>query len=152
MVLERYDYEIGKSYKQYEFYSTGPNGNIRKIIMYRYLGRWEGIDYYNLGFGDYDERVKKVNDLSISDNQDMEKVLATVAFTTLTFFTHFPGCKIIAEGSTPGRTRLYQMGISKHHKTISEIFDIQGLTHNEGWIEFKRGRNYLAFSITEKKK
>jgi hypothetical protein len=140
MLLERYDYEIGNSFQQYDFYSEGPKGKIRKAVLYSFLGAIDGIDYYNLGFGDYDESKKNINDLSVSDNKDRDRVLATVAVTALEFTSHFPGCKIVAEGSTPARTRLYQMGIAKHYAEIVELFDIQGLTEKIGWVPFKRGR------------
>lgn len=150
MLLERYEYEIGSSFQQYDFYSEGPKGKIKKAILYSFLGTLDGADYYNLGFGDYDKNEKGINDLSISDNKDRDKVLATVAVATLEFTSHFPGCKIVAEGSTPARTRLYQMGITKYYTEIAGLFDIQGLTEGSGWVPFKTGQNYLAFLIARK--
>lgn len=150
MLLERYDYEIGNSFQQYDFYSEGPKGKIKKIILYSFIGAREGVSYYNLGFGDYNERQKGIDDLSISDNKDRERVLATVAITTLEFSSHFRGCKIVAEGSTPARTRLYQMGIAKHFAEINEMFEIQGLTEESGWVPFRPGENFLAFLIARK--
>lgn len=150
MLLERYDYEIGSSFQQYDFYSEGPRGKIKKSILYTFIGKREGVDYYNLGFGDYNEKGRNINDLSISNNMDRDKVLATVAVTTLEFTRYFPGCKIVAKGSTPARTRLYQMGIAKYYAEISKIFDIQGLTKKNGWVSFTAWENYLALLITRK--
>jgi hypothetical protein len=150
MLLERYEYEIGSSFQQYDFYSEGPKGKIRKAVLYSFLGTVDGADYYNLGFGDYDEKGKNINDLSVSDNKDRDRVLATVAVTALEFTNHFPGCKIVAEGSTPSRTRLYQMGVAKNYAEITELFDIQGLTEKSGWVPFKAGENYLALLVARK--
>ena len=151
MLLERYEYEIGKSYKQYDFYSEGPNGRIRKIVFYSHFGRSDGIDYYNLGFGDYDEQKMKMNDLSISNNNDREKILSTVAMTAIDFTDHYPGCRIVFQGSTGARTRLYQMGIAKYFKEMSQEFDVQGLTEKEGWeSSFRIGVNYLGFLAQRK--
>lgn len=73
-----------------------------------------------------------------------------VRMTTLEFTSHYPDCKIVATGSTPTRTRLYQMGIAKHYKEISEMFDIQGLTEKSGWQPFTSGENYLALLVSRK--
>jgi len=150
MLLDRYKYEVGASCQQYDFYSEGPKGSIRKAILYTFIGTWDGNDYYNLGFGDYNEEGKTINDLSVSNNDDRDKILATVAITTLEFTSHFPGCKIVAAGSTAARTRLYQMGIAKYYQEISEMFDIQGLTKDSGWQSFRSGENYLALLVCRK--
>ena len=121
------------------------------MVLYTSIGVRDGINYYNLGFGDYDEKEQIVNDLSVSNNEDRDKILATVAMTTLEFTDHFPGTSIVAEGSTPARTRLYQMGIAQHYRDISELFDIQGLVEERGWVDFTPGQNYLAFLITRKR-
>ena len=149
MQLSGYEYEAKRSYRQYEFYSEGPKGRIKKTILYEFMGIKDGINLYNLGFGDYSEG-NGINDLSISDNKDRDKVLATVAYTALEFTNYYPNCKIFAKGSTPARTRLYQMGIAKHQSEISEIFDIQGSIDQFLWEPFKIGRNYLAFLAQRK--
>jgi hypothetical protein len=63
MLLDRYEYEVGVPFHQYDFYSDGPKGKIRKAILYTFIGTRDGDDYYNLGFGDYNEDQKTVNDL-----------------------------------------------------------------------------------------
>ena len=150
MLLDRYVYEVRVPFQQYDFYSEGPKGKIRKAILYTFLETRNGNDYYNLGFGDYNEDKRAINDLSVSNNRDRDKILATVAMTTLEFTSHYPDCKIVATGSTPTRTRLYQMGIAKHYKEISEMFDIQGLTEKSGWQPFTSGENYLALLVSRK--
>ncbi len=85
-----------------------------------------------------------VNDLIVSENQDRDKILATVAATAVEFTRTIRKCRLTIRGSTPARTRLYQMKIAAHYPDISELFDIQGETKN-GWGKFKTGENYLAF-------
>lgn len=46
----------------------------------------EGV--FNLAFGDYDENTKSINDLSVTNNGDSLKVLATVASTVYAFLTN----------------------------------------------------------------
>jgi hypothetical protein len=149
MLLDRYNYEVSKSFLRYNFYSEGPRGRIKKAVLYGLLGARKGVDHYNLAFGDYDHNMEIIDDLSISNNGDRDKILATVAFTVIEFAGHFPGCKIVAGGSTPARTRLYQMGIAKYYKEISVLFDIQGLTENDDWVSFKTRENYKAILVSQ---
>ena len=129
----------------YEFYSEGPNGRIKKVVEYFRLEEWEA-EVFNLAFGDWDEENNRINDLSISNNADREKVLATVAATVTDFMVNNPDAIIIASGSTASRTRLYQMGITKILDEIDQAFEIQGYTNNS-WKPFLKGVNYSAFLL-----
>jgi hypothetical protein len=101
----------------YVFFSEGPRGSIQKGIIYSPLEK----DLFNLGFGDWSKERLELDDFSRSNNGDRDKVLATVAFTALDFTNQFPNAQIVVEGSTPARTRLYQMSIAvnllihRHH-------------------------------------
>ncbi|MDP9076725.1 MAG: hypothetical protein M3O71_04815 [Bacteroidota bacterium] len=67
----------------YEFFSDGPNGKIRKVVQFQQVSGNE--DIYNLGFGDFNAELNEVDDLSISNNLDTQKILATVANTVIDF-------------------------------------------------------------------
>jgi hypothetical protein len=95
-------------------------------------------------FGDFDPKSGKISDLTVSDNKDREKVLSTVAATAMEFTDLVRKCRLIVTGSTPSRTRLYQMKIFAHYDDISELFDIQGQTE-KGWVRFKKGEKYVRF-------
>jgi len=55
----------------------------------------------------------------------------------------------MAKGSTPSRTRLYQMGISEFWDEIQGIFEVKGY-HGNNWEAFRKGKNYEAFFIFKK--
>jgi hypothetical protein len=129
----------------YEFYSEGPNGSIKKVVEYYRLQELE-TEVFNLAFGDWDEDKNRINDLSITNNADREKVLATVAATVADFIKDHPDAIIIATGSTSSRTRLYQMGIAKLWDEIRQHFEIQGYI-NDTWRPFQKGVNYSAFLL-----
>ena len=150
MLLERYECKVNRNFHRYIFFSKGPKGIIRKRVVYQFFGTFDGKDHYNLSFGDYDEKTDTVNDLSISNNQDRDKILATVAFTAIEFINHVPACRLFVKGSTLSRTRLYQMAIAKYYHEINKIFKIQGFSEPEGWTDFTPGKNYLAFLIIPK--
>lgn len=106
-------------------------------------------EVYNLAFGDWDENNHCINDLAASNNGDRDKVLATVASTVVSFMNEHPLAIIHAIGSTPSRTRLYQMGIAKMWDQISLLFEIQGYV-NFTWQPFQKGVNFDAFLLRAK--
>jgi len=106
---------------------------------------------FNLGFGDYDKTTGAIDDLSITDNGDSLKVLATVASTVYAFTDKYPESWIFATGSTSARTRLYRMGITNNIADIQTDFMVFGLRRVDNeWEEFIVGEDYDAFLITKK--
>jgi hypothetical protein len=148
MHLDRYSVFANTDHKYYEFYSEGPKGRIKKVIYYQPL-KHLGENFFNLAFGDWIEGEKRVDDKITTNNNDRQKILATVASTAFEFINHYPGAIIYVEGSTPSRTRLYQMGISAYWREISEEVEIFGFML-EDWEPFHPGRNYEAFAVKVK--
>jgi len=145
MQLEKYSVETSDDYKYYEFYSEGPKGKIKKVIYYQKL-KHLGDNFFNLAFGDWIENEKRVDDRIITNNNDRQKILATVASTIVEFLKHYPDAFIYVEGSTLSRTRLYQMGISAYWQEIVKEFLVYGYRSGD-WEAFTPGYNYEAFSV-----
>ncbi|MFL5744484.1 MAG: DUF6934 family protein, partial [Niastella sp.] len=124
MTINHYDYLVSEDKFNYEFLSEGPKGKIRKVVFFTCINQ-ENFSF-NLAFGDLDENGI-FNDLIVSNNHDAEKVLATVARAVISFTNLYPKAIIYAEGSTPSRTRRYQMGINKFWKEIVLDFYVYGL-------------------------
>ena len=143
----KYNYRSESSLQFYEFISEGPKGLIKKMVIYT---ETTTENVYNLGFGDYDESTNKINDLSIINNGDSLKVLATVASTVYAFTERHPNSWILATGSTSVRTRLYRMGITNNLTEIEADFIVFGYTKNEEWEKFVVGEDYEAFLLTKK--
>ena len=141
MRIERYDVTISTDQSEYRFVSEGRHGRILKKVRFTPI-RSSGI--YNLGFGDVDPETGLVSDVRISDNGDTQKVLATVASIALDFLKRNPKATLYAEGSTPSRTRLYRMGLTRHLDEISQVLHVAGRT-DEGWEVFQSGKKYNAF-------
>jgi len=148
MTLERYNYTIGKDGCRYEFFSEGPKGIIKKVVLFDEFTELEE-NAFNLAFGDWDEVNNKINDHVTSNNMDMKKVLATVAGTVLHFTEHHPHAIIFAIGSSPAPTRLYQISIVMSLWEISNLFDLKGFRNGQ-WTRFKKGKNYEAFLLKRK--
>ncbi|MDP4251557.1 MAG: hypothetical protein Q8918_15745 [Bacteroidota bacterium] len=150
MNIEKYPYASKRNHKTFLFKSVGPKGTIKKIVSFRLINeQYQNI--YNLSFGDQGKTKSAFNDRVVSNNGDRTKVLATVALTVREFFKHFPNAIAYMRGSTPSRTRLYQMEISAHLMEIYEFFDIYGINYGKP-EKFRTGTNYEAFLILLNKK
>lgn len=125
MKLEHYEIETENSFTGFKFISVGRNGIIEKMIQFQ---KTKQKDFYNLAFGDIIAPSNEMDDLNISINGDTEKVLATVVRAVYIFFNHYSNALVYASGSTPSRTRLYQMGISKYLQEWTSHFNIVGET------------------------
>jgi len=145
MNLEKYSVVTDDEHLTYEFLSQGSKGTIKKIVFYQEIED----NVFNLAFGDWDEASQKINDKVRSNNDDRNKVLATVASTVIDFIKYHPDASIFAQGNTPGRTRLYQMGILTSWHEISKLFDIQG-NFKGTWEAFEENKNYQAFLLNAK--
>ncbi|WP_257670910.1 DUF6934 family protein, partial [Parapedobacter tibetensis] len=144
MNLEKYTYRSNASHLDFEFESKGPNGKITKVARFSPQNA-NGVTYFNLGFGDLNENGQ-VDDLSKSNNSDRDKILATIASIVLEFTSHFPDVMVYAQGSTPSRTRLYQMGIAANWDKIKSIMDVYGYVNGQ-WQRFEKQVNYQAFLV-----
>jgi len=146
MKYEKYHIETSSSFLKFEFISKGPKGNIKKQVIFK---QTDNPDVYNLGFGDIDPDTGEISDMAITNNNDSQKVLATVALTGLSFFEKHPGKFIFAIGSTKSRTRLYRIGLSTNLEEIQKDFEIFGYQGNS-WESFEKERDYEAFHIRKK--
>ncbi|GGB08153.1 DUF6934 family protein [Puia dinghuensis] len=146
MNLERYELKAESSFMLFEFVSEGPKGKIPKLVEF---GETNLKGLYNLAFGDVDTATGMINDSIVSNNNDSEKVLATVVATVYAFTDKYPDAWIYATGSTKSRTRLYRIGLTKYIVQIEEDFDLYGQKMEE-WELFKKGVEYSAFLVKRK--
>jgi hypothetical protein len=142
MKLEKYSFNVANE-TRYDFYSEGPKGKIKKVVIFSEMAGW-GLNIFNLGFGDWNEASQDIDDLITTDNNDREKVLATVAEAMYHFVNLHPNAIIFIKGSTPSRTRLYQIAINLFLEELTVDFRIYGF-YNESWESFSKGKNYEAF-------
>lgn len=148
MNLEKYLYTVSASALEYTFTSIGPHGRIKKIVRY-YRERMGFFSYLSLVFGNVIEGAPEVDTLSVSNNGDRDKLLATVAATVFEVTARYPEIFVIAKGSTRARTRLYQIGVFGHFGLIAPLFVVFGL-RNGRWRPARRNINYEAFAVIRK--
>lgn len=108
---------------EFKFISEGPKGKIQKVVQFIATSD-AGI--YNLAFGDLlpnggvDDHIK-------DDNQDRNKILATVAATIYEFTARYPEKMVFFTGSTLGRTRLYRIALTTNSRELEEDYEIYGV-------------------------
>lgn len=121
MNLDHYEYRVSKNFLEYLFCSEGSK-----------------------------KSADKINDASVSNNNDTERILFTIAAIILDFIHRYPDAIIYAKGSTAARTRLYQIKINKYWQIIQDIFELYGYLEHEGFTPFKLNKNYSAFVARKK--
>jgi hypothetical protein len=146
MLNDHYDVDISSDFLTFEFESVGSKGRITKVVRYTEINV---RGFYNLGFGDKDPVTGYISDLTVTNNADSQKVLATVASTLYVFVDHYLEATIIATGSTDVRTRLYRMGITNNLQAVEMDFIVLGLT-DKGWERFSKNVTYGAFLVRRK--
>jgi hypothetical protein len=146
MNMPHYNYAT-KDFRQFEFVSRGPKGAIKKLVAYTKIQ--DDPIMYNLAFGDENPKTRLLDDSVKSNNEDRDKVLATVANTIINFSDHYGNHLIYATGSSPARTRLYQMSIAAMIDKINKDFDVYGVKDLVAY-PFQKNVNYDAFVVKRK--
>jgi hypothetical protein len=146
MQQERYALRASPDFYVFAFTSEGPQGEKKKIIQFSEM---DEAGVYNLAFGDWNPIAQKLEDRVVSNNGDRERILATVVAAVYLFTNINPDCRIFFSGSTPARTRLYQMGITKYVQQALADFEIWG-NKDSNWENFQVNVMYNAFLIRRK--
>jgi hypothetical protein len=122
MNLEGYDVIYSSDHFEYEFYSEGPKGRIRKRVRFQPFSNNAG-NFFNLVFGDANETGEIIDDSVVSNNADTDKIFATIAYIVLHFTNIFPNAEIYAEGSTashpPTPSQTYTHHTPQNHSASS---------------------------------
>lgn len=126
----------------YYFESRSEDRTIPKAVQFEKIG----ADIYNLGFGDLYEGYD-FNDLVISNNGDMRKVMATVVQIVIVFLGAYPDQQVYFTGSSPSRTRLYRAILNREAEHWSDVFDIKGIMKGKP-EPFQKSVHYEAFLIS----
>lgn len=148
MKQKHYKYLRDEECLWFEFESVSEQKTVKKVVVYTPFG--DNSDIFNLGLVDA-LSDGSYSDKSVTNNDDMEKVMATVIRTLLRFFEKYPTKMVYIEGSTAERTRLYRIIISRELSAIEELFAIYGLLDSLS-EPFQKNQNYDAFVIALKNK
>ena len=142
-----YEFSVSDDATFYEFDSIGEKRVVHKQVKFS-----PGFipDFYWLAL------VDLLDDGSVSDSSrpnqgDVERVLATVLQTMLTFFKQYPTASVAFAGSTESRTRLYNIAIIRELNNARDTFTIQG--YIDGKFEvYSPNKAYTGFAVSLKKR
>ncbi len=128
---------------RYLFESKGPKGVILKLIVFTQI---EG-NLWNLGFGDM--KKGQLDSTIITNNQDVRRVLNTVARAIYLFTENYPERIVRISPLDSKRAKLYNLVFQRRHFEIVEQFDAFGWRGNERSV-YSPGNFYEAFEIHRK--
>lgn len=146
MKQKHYKYIRDEDCLWFEFDSVSEHKTVKKVVSYTPFQ--DNPELFNLALADAFPDGS-FSDKSVTNNDDMEKVMATVIQTLLRFFEKYPTKMIYVEGSTVERTRLYRIIISRELTEIEEIFAIYGISSSKA-EQFQKNQHYEAFVIALK--
>lgn len=139
-----YDFKILDNAFRYDFVSIGKT-TINKTIIYQ---KTTIDNLYSLSMGDL-LKNGTVDFETRSNNGDRDTILATIIQTLQEFLQKYPEASVGFTGSSPARTRTYQILINREWNEISKKFVVEGLDSN-GLEEFISNKNYEGFVISLK--
>lgn len=139
---------LNSDHNIFEFTSTGPRGDIKKIVIIAPTSR---SGYFNLGFGDLYPDSSQPNDKVVTDNGDRDKILATIAQIVDRYTARYPRHCLYLRGSNKARSRLYRMAINANLAELSAKYEIQGAFDDEEPVPFKPNVPFDVFLIKRKK-
>ncbi len=127
----------------FSFHSEGVQGKILKIIIFTLQedGKW------NLAFGDW--RNKKVDDKVMSNNEDVVKVIGTVAKAAYKFFENHPDATLEIKPIDEKRRKLYNIVFQRHFYEIVPNFQIMGFIGKQKEI-YSPEKLYDSFELSVK--
>jgi hypothetical protein len=131
----------------FDFISVGKYGSIPKRIAFIPTA----LPYvFNLAFGNIKDD-DSIDDTSVSDNGDRNKILATIANVVDQYTYKYPERLIYFRGSTKERTRLYRMAVGLNLEELTEKFEIYvEVDKEDDFVMFQKNMEISAFLIKRK--
>lgn len=131
------------------FTSEGPKGKINKLVRFARSGN---PDILNLSFGNLKENGV-IDDEAIDNNDDRDKIIATIIAIVKDFTLRNPDKFIFFSGRTPSRTRLFRIILWKYIESIRKDFHVYGVINENNKlmrVPFIKNVNYFGFLIKRK--
>lgn len=146
MNYPNYLFHSNLSSTEFFFESIGSKGIINKVVAFQ---QTSVATIYNLGLADYDPTTGEIDDTIITDNGDMEKILATIFQIVLYYLSINPNHIVYFSGNSPSRTRLYRIAINHSLNELTVLVDVLGVINSQP-EPFTANRAYDGFLIRKK--
>lgn len=140
--MDEYTFTGNSDRDLFFFLSVGPKGQIPKLVRFDNVGL-----YYNLALGDIQEDGT-INFTAPTNNDDILKVLNTVAAIIDDFSAAHPGQDIFITGSDDQRTNVYHWRIKRRLQSSHKKFGLMGRKGDlYPWEPFNESESYAAFLV-----
>ena len=143
----------------YLFISEGPKGKIIKAVkLSKVRQKRFTSSIYNLGFGDWNDSIGEIDDMSRSNNSDILKILDTVFTIAIRFLEEKSGRVIGFQGSIDSKSILsgknqrniaYRRMIEQNWDLIKDNYLVFGIKDGE-IIPYEYGVGYDGFLVKKK--
>jgi hypothetical protein len=145
MIEETYPYFPIKDKLIFGFFSEGVKGVFFKVIIFTLEedGKW------NLAFGDWENN--DLDDKVMTNNQDVVRVIGTVAKVTYVFFANYPNAVVIIKPVDEKRKKLYNIVFRRHYEVIKNDFNIIAFVGDESEV-YAPNKMYDIFELSLKSK
>ena len=140
MIDEHYPYWPSGQMTYFMFKSMGPKGTIHKIVRFSHVQDdvWNG----DLKHGEIDFKAN-------SNNQDIAKVIGTVAKLARAFLETYPERTIQIVPADEKRRQFYNIVIQRHWQDFDGLFLVLGLC-NDDWEPVSFDKAYDEFRVSLK--
>ena len=146
MKYESYDIVTrAKDLSSFDFMSKS---NYRSYLMRIAFVPTRNAKVFQLIFGNL-VAENEIDDISVNDNGDRNKILATIADAVNKYTKRYPARWIYFAGSSKSRTRLYRLAIGLNLEELSLTFDIYARTPN-GMVPFSKNMEATEFYVRRK--
>jgi hypothetical protein len=144
MVKNAYPLRQNDDATQFVFFSEGSKGRVMKAVIISPYDR----NRWNLAFGDV-QPDGEIDDIVMTNNNDVAKVIGTVAQAALLFSERHPECSLVIYPVDEKRKRLYNLVFQRRFKEIQAIFEILGKQKGL-WKPYSPKLEFDAFELFRK--
>lgn len=140
-----YPFTLAKSEFRYEFKSISSEKEVQKVVL---ITQTQTPQIFNLALVDIlDDGT--MSDVSVTNNDDLKTVLATVIKIIEDFLDKNKGCFVLFKGSDKRRQRLYRIVINREYSLIIQKFQLWGISNND-LVEFSKNQDMDFYLIGKK--
>jgi hypothetical protein len=139
-----YPYQASEDYLSFTFQSISEKRIVRKKAEFLLISD----DLCNFAFGDLTDK-NQIDDRAVTDNKDMNMVLATIIQILLEFLETHKNKAVYFQGSTTSRTRMYQIILRKEKPNWENKLIVYGIFNDE-IMPYETDFAFDAFIVKQK--
>jgi hypothetical protein len=141
-----YPFESNRSEFTYHFESVSEHKTVQKTVLITETGI---PNVANLALLDVLPNGE-FSDTTVTDNDDLITVLATVFRIAQDFLNRFPNYSLVFQGSDDRRNRLYRIALGRELVYLEKEYEVHGF-NGENFVLFSRSQPFSGFLIRKRR-